>query len=68
MAGMADLDDLDPKDLPGFSDDDAGLGQAGADPGAVASADEDAPPLSPDDPGGTGVHPFYDDDDASLGR
>lgn len=65
---MADLDDLDPKDLPGFSDHASATGQAGADPGAVASADEDAAPASADEPDGPRAHPFYDDDDASLGR
>lgn len=63
---MADLDNLDPKDLPGFSDTGSGTGQSGGDPGAVASADEDAAPPAADEPDGPRVQPFYDDDDASL--
>ena len=64
---MADLDNLDPDDLPGFSNDPS-VGQTGGDQGAVASSDEDAPPKDPDEPDGPHLHPFYDDDDAALGR
>lgn len=64
---MANLDDLNPADLPGFTDDES-TGQTDANPTSVAEADQDAPPRSPDDPGGPGVHPFYADDDAATGR
>ena len=63
---MADLDDLKPSDLPGFSDDST-AGQTSGDPDSVAEADLDAPSsLTVNDPGTPGARPVYADDDGAT--